>query len=79
MSEETTTNASSAESNSIPEEDGMLPADAPSPYPRTARRVASPDRRFAQYWYVDDHTDSFIEAKNHLDTALVLVARFALL
>ncbi|MGI8333829.1 hypothetical protein ACRYCC_28095 [Actinomadura scrupuli] len=39
---------------------------------------SAPDRRFAQYWYVDDDTDSHLEVKNHLDSPLVLVVRLRL-
>lgn len=55
-----------------------MAANTLSPYPFISRPASSYDRRFAQYWYLDDHTDSFLEVKNHLDSALVLVARLRL-
>ncbi|HEY7484349.1 MAG TPA: M23 family metallopeptidase [Streptosporangiaceae bacterium] len=36
------------------------------------------DRRFAQYWYVDDRTNSYLEVKNHLHAPLALVVRLRL-
>lgn len=33
---------------------------------------------FAQYWYVDDNTDSLVEIKNHLEVPLVLSPRVRL-